>query len=285
MPADATTSGPERDDHAVRPGGARADRDERVHVGRAMPCRAPGRTVEAAAGPELDESRRQKDQPVELDQPDGRLRREHHDHDQGGDRDRRDRPDEERARFAIAFEVVRRQRLGERRRRVRRGGRAGTHVVAGRFDGADQSGSIGEARVVVDRGGLGGEVDRGLVDAGRLAQESLDPIDARRAGHPLDGEGHLGGGHRVTHTPWEYTIGGSVRHSPLCSKAARSAPRSPDRGVRSTLPSRAAASPRSSGGRPRMRSWRASDDASADRSWRRPMHDPTTPGSWSCAGP
>ncbi len=69
---------PQRDDHAVRPGGARPDGDQRVHVGRAVACGSPRRPVEAAAGPDLDERRGQQDQPVELGQPDRRLRREHH---------------------------------------------------------------------------------------------------------------------------------------------------------------------------------------------------------------
>ena len=53
---------------------------------------------------------------------------------------------------------------------------------------------------------------------GGLAQEALDPVDARRAGHPLDGQGQLGG-RSVIHTPQEY-ITGLVCQTPLMSDRA-----------------------------------------------------------------
>ena len=85
-------AGPEGDDGAVGPGRGRADRDERVHVRGAVPCRAPGRAVERATGPELDERGRDQGEPVEIAHRERRLGREHHEHDRQGGRRSRPRP-------------------------------------------------------------------------------------------------------------------------------------------------------------------------------------------------
>ena len=109
---------PHGDHDAVGPGSRGADRHERVHVGRPVACRPPGRAVEAAAGPELDERRRDQDQPVEGRHRDSRLRHEHHDHDPGGDRDRGQRSEEQPACGARPLEVVRGELGGKAGRRT-----------------------------------------------------------------------------------------------------------------------------------------------------------------------
>ena len=68
-------------------------------------------------------------------------------------------------------------------------GRLRAHVVAGRLDGGLHLGSPGDGRVERDGGALGGEVDVGLGHAVGLAQEALDAVDARGAGHALDADG------------------------------------------------------------------------------------------------
>ena len=57
---------PQGHEHGVAPGGARADRHQGVHRGPAVPARAPGGPVEAAARPELDERRGDQDQLVDV---------------------------------------------------------------------------------------------------------------------------------------------------------------------------------------------------------------------------
>ena len=66
---------------------------------------------------------------------------------------------------------------------------------------------------ITNRRALGGEVDAHLTDAIRLAQEAIDAIHARGAGHPDDREGDLRRLARCharwfsqgLHTPGEYT--------------------------------------------------------------------------------
>ena len=94
----------------------------------------------------------------------------------------------------------------------RLGRRPRADVVAGRLDGADERRPIRDVGPVADRRRLGRQVDGRLLDARRLAEEALDPVDARRAGHALDRQGQLAGRWRV-HTPWEYSIGPTVRDS------------------------------------------------------------------------
>src|SRR6185503_395675 len=62
-----------------------------------------------------------------------------------------------------------------------------------------------DVREITDRGRLGGEVDRSRLDAVGLAEESLDPVDARGARHAGDGQVDLDGGSGGRfHTPPEY---------------------------------------------------------------------------------
>ena len=60
--------------------------------------------------------------------------------------------------------------------------------VPGGIDRRDEPGDVHDRRVVADGRGLGCEVDVRLRDALDLVQEPGDPVDARRAGHPLHGE-------------------------------------------------------------------------------------------------
>ena len=71
---------------------------ERVHVGRAVPGGPPGRTVEAAARPDLDERGRHERQPVDGPPSATRVADEHRDHDRERDPDRHHRLDGRSAR-------------------------------------------------------------------------------------------------------------------------------------------------------------------------------------------
>ena len=93
---------PDRDRDAVRPGRRRPDRDERVHRGAAVPSGPPGRAVEAAAGPGLDDRRGHEDEAVDRLHRDRGLRPEHQGHDPEGDRRSRRRPRRAAGRAAAA---------------------------------------------------------------------------------------------------------------------------------------------------------------------------------------
>ena len=66
-------------------------------------------------------------------------------------------------------------------------------LVAGPLDRRHELGPADPLGEVADRGDLRGEVDAGLLDAVGLAQEPLDPVAARGAGHADDREGDLHG--------------------------------------------------------------------------------------------
>ena len=174
----------------------------------------PRRPVEPTAGPDLDEGRRDEGQPVELGHAERGRRSEHQDHDPDRDRDRDRRGDEQAPRLALAVEVVLRDLVGDRARRcVGVGGvRSIANVVAGGFDGTDQGAAVGDVGQVADGRHLGREVDRRGLDAGRLAQEALDAVDAGRAGHPLDGKGQFG----WSRLGQSYSLG--VYHRPSCAR-------------------------------------------------------------------
>ena len=88
--------------------------------------------------------------------------------------------------------------------------------------------AVRSARVgqVADRRRLGRQVDRRRLDARRLAQEALDPVDAGRAGHALDRQGQL---------EWSaslFILPGSIPSAGLCETRAM-----PDSAViRTTIP-------------------------------------------------
>ena len=87
-------------------------------------------------------------------------------------------------------------------------GRARPDVVAGRLDGADEGVPVGSCGVEADRRDLGREVDRRRFHAGCLPQVALDPVDAGRAGHALDGQRQLGGAvPRSSYSPGVYQPG------------------------------------------------------------------------------
>ena len=104
---------------------------------------------------------------------------------------------EEPVRVAVSFGRVGRPRpraTSAPGRRLLRGA-LGLQVVAGRLDRRDELRPPGGLGQVADRRDLGREVDRRVgLDAGRLAEEPLDPVDAARAGHALDREGDRGEG-------------------------------------------------------------------------------------------
>ena len=204
--------GQEGHDHAVEPGRARSDRHQRVHVGRAMPGGPPGGAIEATPRPRLDDRGRHEREPVDGLHRDAGLRHEHRDHDREGDRDGDDRLAEQRAFLACAFGIVRGQLLEQGDWAVRGVGvgpprRDRADVVPGSLDGSDQVGAVGDVREEADRRYLGRQVHIRCLDAFGPGQEPLDTIDARRAGHALDGQFDLGcGGIRSVggHTPGEY---------------------------------------------------------------------------------
>ena len=190
MPAPTTTLGDERHDDAVQPGRARPGGHEGVHVRRAMAERAPGGSVEPPAGPDLDEGGGQEDEAIDGLERHGRLRPEHRDHDPDRDADRDAGLDRQ---LALLPGALRRPRRPGPRRSA--GGRVGVgrgpsggrlEIVAGGLDGPDQVGPARDVGPIPDRRDLGRQVDRRVVDAGRLAQEPLDPMDARGTGHAGD---------------------------------------------------------------------------------------------------
>ncbi len=183
-----------RHEDRIDPRGARADGDERVHRGAAVAPRAPGGPVEAAAGPELDERRGPQDQLVQVRHGDRRLGREHRDHDQDGRPDGHGGLQERLALVSLALHVVGGDLVGEGGRGARRaGGRGdlGPYFVPRRQHRCHGLIPPGDRRVEADGGSLRGEVDGCVLDARCLLQESLDPVDTRGAGHPLDREDDL----------------------------------------------------------------------------------------------
>ena len=204
MPGVADELRPERDGHRVGPRRRGPDGDQGVHRHGAVAARAPRGPVEAAAGPELDERRRQQHQLVQRLDPDRGLGHEHHRHDPERRDDGGDGLDQRRALGPIALEVVGRQLGGQgggggvgRRRGLR------ADLVAGGLDGPDERVPARDGRVERDGGPLGGEVDGRVTDPGGLREEALDAVDARGAGHPLDGQDDLD--RLAGHTPREYT--------------------------------------------------------------------------------
>ena len=167
--------GHRRHEHGVAPRGARPDRHQGVHRGPAVPAGAPGGAIEAAAGPELDEGRRDQDQLVDVHHRHDGLRREHQDHEHERRADRDQRLEQRLALGALALQVLRRELQLQARspgRSVGAGGGLRPDLVAGGLDGLDQLVAAGDGRVDADGRLLGREVDRGFLDARRLLRES-----------------------------------------------------------------------------------------------------------------
>ena len=165
--------GPQRHHHRIAPGGGGPDGDQRVHRHAAVAAGPPGRAVEAAARPELDQRRRPQDEPVEGLDAHRRLGHEHHEHDPDGGGDRRDGLDQRRPLRPLALDVVGRELGGDGHRRGA-GGLVTVRpdLVAGGLDGPHELVAPGDARVDADGRALGGEVDGGVLDARRPASGS-----------------------------------------------------------------------------------------------------------------
>ena len=151
------------------PGRERADRDERVHRGRAVPGVQDGSTVEVEPGPEDDRRREREREPL----PALELQRHHHRED---DERRREhcRHEKPPANGVRAIDGL--SRLGR-----------GHGVVAGRLHRAEQIGD-GDALGIEANGRLLGRVVHRGVDPFELVELALDPVRARSAGHPLERE-------------------------------------------------------------------------------------------------
>ena len=125
------------------------------------------------------------------------LGREHQDHEHERRADGDEGLEQRLALGALALQVLRRelqlQACGSGRRPIDTRGGLRPDLVAGGLDGLHQLVAAGDARINADRGLLGGEVDRRLLDARRLLEEALDAVHARGAGHALDGQDDLDG--------------------------------------------------------------------------------------------
>ena len=151
------------------PGRERADRDERVHRGRAVPRVQDGSTVEVEPGPEDDRRREREREPL----PALELQRHHHRED---DERRREHGRHEKPPANGVRAIDGLARLGRRH-----------GVVAGRLDRAEQIGD-GDALGIEANGRLLGRVVHRGVDPVELVELALDPVRARGARHPLERE-------------------------------------------------------------------------------------------------
>ena len=197
--------------HAGRPGRApeqrvdrpaerrqRAERDQGVHRGRAVPQVERRCPVELPATPEDHRGGERQRQPL----PGLHLQPRHHRHRDHGDRERG--RDEEPVQGGVQAGLGRhRRRVGCRPRES--GG------VSGLLDGAQQVVG-GDGLGVGDLRLLGGVVDRGD-DTVELVELALDPGRARRAGHPGDRELDVDA-HREAPT-----VNGAVRTRSPCLKS------------------------------------------------------------------
>ena len=182
----------QRHDHAVEPRGAGSERNQRVHVGGAVARRAPGAARRIApAADDLDERRRHSASQLSVSSEIAFCGRYIAMHQRQPRRpgSRRDWISSRRCDRALDV----RSGIDRRQRRGVQLGLAGlrSNVVARPLDGRDQLGSPGQRRVDADGRLLGGEVHVRLDHAVGLAQEALDPVDARGAGHPVDGQDDL----------------------------------------------------------------------------------------------
>jgi len=146
-----------------------ADRDERVHRGRAVARVEHGGPMEVESSPEDDRRREAEGKPF----PPFELQR--HDHREHDERRGQDGRDEEPPPEPLG-PVCPLLRLGR-----------GYGVIAGRLDCADELGDGHASRIEAHCGLLGRVVHRRL-HALELVELALDPVRARRAGHSLEGE-------------------------------------------------------------------------------------------------
>ncbi len=164
--------------------GQRPDRDEGVHRRRAVPQVDPGSAVERPGSPDDDGCGEGQRRPL----PVGELERRDHRHrdDRHGEHQRDEQPVAQGPRRVGDFESA----TGPSTEGASgAGGRLAAYpacsTVSSRYVGRDGLG-------VLDPGLLGGVVDR-RDDAVELVELALDPVGARRAGHPGDVELNAGG--------------------------------------------------------------------------------------------
>ena len=158
----------------------------------ACPCSRCGgaprarRARRTAGRPDLDEGRRHERQPVESSRHD-RLRPEHREHQDGRDRDRDQRLDQQRRDASR----IRAGSSGPAPSIARLLARSGRTSYPAPSTAATSSARPAPRRIDAHGRPLGGEVHVRLDDAVGLAEEALDPVDARGAGHPVDGQDDL----------------------------------------------------------------------------------------------
>ena len=149
------------------------------------------RAVKRPGTPEDHRSRERERDPLPAGEPQLVEHRERDDRQaqRGGD----DEPSPPRQRWVVS--------IGNRRAHAREAG-----VVADGLDGGNERRGSHGGGVVDDRGPLRREVDARR-HAGELVQRPLDARRARRAGHPVDREVELEGGHLINYTPKGYLSG------------------------------------------------------------------------------
>ena len=181
--------------HGIAPGGAGAQRHQRVHLGRAPPQGHEALAEEVPARPgQHQRGQRELQQPAVLPADigqhpvvhGGNQVRAHLQHEDGQGQGQRDAEGLLQAAglgvagLGLAFGVI-----------VLGGDGAG--LVADLADGVHQRLGVGGGRVEGDPRALGGQIHLGLGHARHAGQGLLDALDAGRAGHALDGELQLAG--------------------------------------------------------------------------------------------
>ncbi len=182
----------------------RADRDERIHVGRAVAQGSGGARKKRRSGPQVDRQREPEQDPVAAREHDVRHRDDRRRNREGG---RHERPAQDVAHFGAAARLL---FLGAR---VERGPR----VVAARPHGGHEPAGVevGAAHVRARRR----EIDRGAFDAGNRGEGVLDRRDARGAVHAVEGKRkagavrrrEAGGGRQGKRSEGGKQAGGGVR--------------------------------------------------------------------------
>ena len=188
-------AGRERRGDAVGHGGRRADGDEHVHVGAAVPHDVRRGAEDATPAPAVDgrrDAEENQEEDVRVPVEAGGAVDLHGEEDGPAEREGEQGVGQEAAAFVVAaplagFGCGRRLGLGARRDdAVARGGDCARQGV-----GQGVGGDIGAGQV--DAGALGGEVDGRGLDAGDAGQRPLDAADTGGAVHPLDVQIEAGG--------------------------------------------------------------------------------------------
>ncbi len=196
---------PEGDDRRIQPRRAGAQHDEGAHGGRAVDGRPDGAFVVAVAKPELDQRGGHEEQQVELRHWQQRRGAQGGEHHQRTGPERGESFPAQPARLARA-QLVELVGVSGQARDIRGTRRLLTHSVTRGLDRMHQFVAAHELRVETDGRLFRRQVHAGLCHAAGLAQETLDAIRARRAGHALDWQRQLDGRQvrgqcLVSHTP------------------------------------------------------------------------------------